>query len=351
MSTPATRPRPVFRRAHAHQVARRLRRQRRDVRQDAHHVFLGLAHRQAADGVAVEADVLQPGQRFVAQRFVHAALDDAEQRVGIAQAVELVARAPRPAQRHAHRAGRFLDRGRTAVDLVGRAFVEHHYDVRIQRALDAHRFLGRQEQACAIDRRGELDAFLGDLAHALQAEHLEAARVGEDGLVPLHEAVQAAMLFHDFRARAQPQVEGVAQHDLRADFLQLVRQHGLDAAVGAHGHEDGRLDHAVVQRDAARRAPPSVASSSKFSPVMVVVRGFDEHGVAVAEEAVALGHRVGVGAADRLDAGQRRHQHQQGRLGQVEVGDQGVDHAVLVARRDEQACVALGGGQRHARRV
>jgi hypothetical protein len=58
-------------------------------------------------------------------------------------------------------------------------------------------------------------------------------------------------LFHDFRARAQPQVEGVAQHDLRADLFQFVRHHGLDAAIGAHRHEDGRLDHAVVQRDAA----------------------------------------------------------------------------------------------------
>ncbi|KAG1243399.1 hypothetical protein G6F65_022427 [Rhizopus arrhizus] len=56
---------------------------------------------------------------------------------------------------------------------------------------------------------------------------------------------------------------------------------------------------------------------------------------------------MGVGAADRLDAGQRRHQHQQGRLGKVEVGDQRVHDAVLVARGDEQARVALGGGQRH----
>jgi hypothetical protein len=59
------------------------------------------------------------------------------------------------------------------------------------------------------------------------------------------------MLFHDLRARAQPQVEGVAQHDLRTDLLELVRHHGLDAAVGAHGHEDGRFHHTVVERDAA----------------------------------------------------------------------------------------------------
>ncbi len=221
------------------------------MRQDAHHVFLGLAYRQPADRVAVKADVLQSGQGFVAQRLVHAALHDAKERVRVAQAVEFVARAAGPAQRHAHRAGRLFDGGGAAVDFIGRALVEHHDDVGVERTLDAHRFFRREEQARAVDGRGELDAFLGDLAHALQAEHLEAARIGQDGLVPLHEAMQAAMLFHDFGARAQPQVESVAQHDLRADFLELVRHHRLDAAVGAHRHEDGGLDHAVVQRDAA----------------------------------------------------------------------------------------------------
>jgi hypothetical protein len=33
----------------------------------------------AADGEAVEADLFEPGQRLVAQVFVHAALDDPEQ--------------------------------------------------------------------------------------------------------------------------------------------------------------------------------------------------------------------------------------------------------------------------------
>lgn len=221
------------------------------MRQDAHHVFLGLAHRQPADGVAMKADFGQPGQRLVAQRLVHAALHDAEQRVGVAQPVELVARAARPAQRHAHRAGVFVDAGGAPIDFVRRALVEHHDDIGIQRALDAHRLLGRQEQARPVDGRGEFHAFLGDLAHALQAEDLEAAGVGQDGLVPLHEAVQAAVLFHDGGAGAQPQVEGVAQHDLRADVLELVRQHGLDAAVGADRHENGGLDHAVVERQAA----------------------------------------------------------------------------------------------------
>jgi S-adenosylmethionine:tRNA ribosyltransferase-isomerase len=39
------------------------------VRQDAHHVFLGLAHRQAADGVPMETDVLQADHIMHAEWF------------------------------------------------------------------------------------------------------------------------------------------------------------------------------------------------------------------------------------------------------------------------------------------
>ena len=138
----------VFRRADAHQVARLVGWQaRRDVGEDAHHVLFRLADRQAADGHAVEADVVQSGQRLVAQVFVHASLDDAEQRVGIFQLVVFVARTLRPAHAHAHRLGRFLVRCR-----IGGAFVEDHDDVGIQHFLDLHRDFRRQEQLGAIVR-------------------------------------------------------------------------------------------------------------------------------------------------------------------------------------------------------
>ncbi len=82
------------------------------------------------------------------------------------------------------------------------------------------------------------------------------------GEAKAHEAVQAAVAVQDVGAGAQPQVEGVAQHDLGADLLQFVRQHGLDAAVGAHGHEDRRLDDAMVQRQAA--APGGAVGVQQF---------------------------------------------------------------------------------------
>ena len=44
--------------------------------------------------------------------------------------------------------------------------------------------LGRQQQPVAVDRRGERDALLAHLAQRAEAEHLEAAGVGEDRAAP-----------------------------------------------------------------------------------------------------------------------------------------------------------------------
>src|SRR5205809_1708468 len=52
-----------------------------------------------------------------------------------------------------------------------------HRDVGVERTLDAHRFFRRQEEAIAVDRRGEVHALLGEAAQRAEAEHLEAARI------------------------------------------------------------------------------------------------------------------------------------------------------------------------------
>lgn len=58
--------------------------------------------------------------------------------------------------------------------------------------LDFHGLLRRQKQLVAVDRALESHAFFGDFAQIAQAEHLKAARVGEDGFVPANKLVQAA---------------------------------------------------------------------------------------------------------------------------------------------------------------
>jgi len=64
--------------------------------------------------------------------------------------------------------------------------------------------------------------------------------------------VQAAVRRNRLEARTQPKVKRIAEHDSRFDFLEFARGDRLDGAVGAHGHEDRRLDHAVIQG----QAPP-----------------------------------------------------------------------------------------------
>ena len=70
----------------------------------------------------------------------------------------------------------------------------------------------------AVDVRAELDARIRDLAQRREAEDLIAAAVGEDRPVPAHEAVQAAELADELRARPQGQVVGVGEDDLCADL-------------------------------------------------------------------------------------------------------------------------------------
>ena len=162
----------------------------------------------------------------------------------------------RPAQAQLHRRAR-LGLGRdVALRLVGRALVELHRDVAVQHRLDLHADLGREEELVAVDGRREPHALLADLAHLAERPDLEAAAVGEHRPAPALEAVQAAEVPQHVEPRPQPEVEGVAEDDLRAHLLERARRHALDGAVGADRHEDRRLDDAVVQ---GQPAAPGVA--------------------------------------------------------------------------------------------
>jgi len=68
----------------------------------------------------------------------------------------------------------------------------------------------------------------------------------------MHETVQPSMGGDDGRTRAQHQVEGVAENDLRAQSLELLGRHRLDRAVGAYRHEGRGLDHAVSGHERTR---------------------------------------------------------------------------------------------------
>ena len=78
-----------------------------------------------------------------------------------------------------------------------------------------------------------------------QREQLKAATVGDDRTIPAHEAVQPTQITDDVRARAEVEVVGVCQQDLRAQVAQLVRRDALDTAGRADDAEEWRFDTAM----------------------------------------------------------------------------------------------------------
>ena len=140
--------------AEAHGVAGLVGRQEgHRVLDGAEHLLLGLADRDAADGVAVEVEVDQFAGRLLAEVGPDRALDDAEMVLPARRPSGVGCRSTQSLQRRAQRvvrAERFG--GVVALAGVGRALVEEHRDVRAERGLDFHAELGgEQHRRC---RRG-----------------------------------------------------------------------------------------------------------------------------------------------------------------------------------------------------
>src|SRR5690606_10521986 len=66
----------------------------------------------------------------------------------------------------------------------------------------------------------------------------------------------------------------------------------------------------------------------------------EEAGVPIREETIARFDRVRVRLLDALEAGERRHEHEERRARQVEVREEKVDRLEPVARRDEEPRLA-----------
>ena len=139
------------------------------------------------------------------------------------------------------------------VGLRGRTLVERHDDVRPQGLLDLHRALGGEEPAAPVEVRLEARALLGDLSVLGEAVDLESAGVREQRPVPGHEPVQPSERANELLPRAEHQVVGVREDDLRAQRLEIVLPHRLDRRLRAHRHEERGLHRAVrgVQAAAA----------------------------------------------------------------------------------------------------
>ena len=98
--------------------------------------------------------------------------------------------------------------------------------------------------------RAETHAFFFHFAQFAQAEHLEAAGIGEQRAFPAHELVQPAHLAHQLMPRSKIQVIGIAQNDLRAQVFQNVLRDGFHRPSRAHRHECRGFHGAVRGVDA-----------------------------------------------------------------------------------------------------
>ena len=103
------------------------------------------------------------------------------------------------------------------------------------------------------------------------AEHLEAARVGKNGAMPVHKFVQSAQLSDGVLAGTHGQVVGVGEHDLRTELLDGLGGDALDVCLGAHGHKDRRLDVAMrgVQHAGTRVRRRVLGDQVEFKKVLV----------------------------------------------------------------------------------
>ena len=160
----------------------------------------------------------------------------------------------------------------------GGEFVEGEDDVGAEPMLDADRDLGREPVCRAVEVAPEGDAVLvhlgqpvlagcddvvdrcgvrvhreGLLETGAEAQHLEAARVGERRARPGHEGAKPAGLGDELVAGLEVQVVRVAENGLGADAAQGVRRDGLDRRAGANRNERGRLDVSVRRAQARRR--------------------------------------------------------------------------------------------------
>ena len=133
-----------------------------------------------------------------------------------------------------------------------RALVELHDDVGADGLLDAHVVLGRPAMPGTVHNGAEVHAIGIELERVGEREDLEAAAVGEHGMIPVHETVDTTGLADDVDAGPQVQVVGVGEDDLGVQGLELGVGDALDGGLRAHGHEDRRLDVTMWRMQAAQ---------------------------------------------------------------------------------------------------
>ena len=130
--------------------------------------------------------------------------------------------------------------GLAKTSLVGSTDIESHNDIGANVDLRSGGDLGSEEMLGAVEAGGELYSLVGN--GGIETENLVAAGVGEQGVGPVHETMEATQSLDVFGSRAQIQMIVIGEDNLGMDTFQVSGREGLDGGVSAHGHEDGSGD-------------------------------------------------------------------------------------------------------------
>ncbi len=173
------------------------------------HDFFVFANAEAAECDAVEVHFCDCFCALFAKVFVDCPLGDAKEKLfGIVVCFNAAC---------CPEVGAFDSVRHRFVILVGVGnMVEGHGDVAADGAFDFHYFLWCEEFIFFGIRVVEGDAFVVDAEEEFWAEDLEAAAVGEDAAVPMHEVVESFEFFYDGQPRSEIEEECVGDEHIRS---------------------------------------------------------------------------------------------------------------------------------------
>src|SRR5882757_1720444 len=108
----------------------------------------------------------------------------------------------------------------------------------------------------AVQVRTKAHAFIGNFSQFGETECLEASGIGENGAIPRHKFVEASHPPHQFVARTQIKMVGIAKNDFGAKFLKRFVAQTFDGRLCANRHEERRFNRAVRRGQAAATSLP-----------------------------------------------------------------------------------------------
>src|SRR5438093_12016775 len=91
----------------------------------------------------------------------------------------------------------------------------------------------------------KFDAVLSDLAQFRERENLISAAIRQNWSIPIHEFVQAAIMFDHIQSRPNKQMIGISKNVLRLEFMQLSLRDGFPRPLRPHRLNRLRLEYAV----------------------------------------------------------------------------------------------------------